>query len=364
MGDHAENEPGEVIGAIVCEQIDDSTPSPVLGDRAELLSSHAARALANSDDYHSLFLLPLWRMLGRSRVLVAARHLPKTITAAIATLLLLLAALVVRIDFAPEGSGVLQPVERRDIFAGADGVVTEVHVNHGDQVAEGAPLVTLRNTDLLVQLENIAGQRQSTLERLLDTQRRLLENAVASPDERTRLAGELLQLRRQKESLDTQYELLQAKQAELVVRSPIAGQVITWDTKKLLMNRPVSPGQVLLTIADPRGDWELIVQMPEDNMGHIQAALKQLGQDLDASYVLATDPGRKLHGQVKAIHQLSELHPTEGQTVKIDVAIDESDLIDPRPGATATAQVHCGKRSIAFVWLHDVLEFLQAKVFF
>lgn len=355
---------GEMIGAMVCEQIDDSTPSPELQARAELLASHAARALANCHDYNSLFLMPVWRAIGHSRVIVAARNLPKTISIAAVALLLLLAALLVRIDFAPEGKGELQPLKRRDIFASVAGVVTEVHAEHGDQVAAGDPLVTLRNTDLMVQLENIAGQRQSTLERLLDLQRQLLENTIATAEERTRVAGELLQLKRQKESFDAQLKLLQAKQQELVVTSPIAGQVITWDTKKLLMNRPVNPGQVLLTVANPRGGWELIVHMPEDNMGYIQTAIDKLGPELAASYVLATDPGRKLQGKVVRVHQLSELHPTDGQTVKIDVDINENDLVDPRPGATATAQIHCGRKSIAFVWLHDVYEFLMTKVFF
>lgn len=360
----AEDRPGEIVGALVCEQIDDSTPSPVLAARVELLTTHAARALANCQDYNNLFLMPLWRTLGKSRWLVTGRRLPKTISVGAALLLVSLAAMLVKIDFAPEGKGELQPQEQRDVFAGIAGVVTDVHVDHGDQVAAGDVLVTLRNTDLAVQLENIAGQRQSTLERLLDAQRRLLDNAPISAEERTRLAGELLQLRKQSESLDTQYELLRAKQKELVIRSPIAGQVITWDTKKLLSSRPVAPGQVLLTVANPQGPWELVVHMPEDNLGYIHAAMKKRGPDLRASYVLATDPGRKLQGTVKEVQQLAELHPTEGQSVKVIVDIDEAELVDPRPGASATAQVHCGRESIAFVWLHDLMEFLYTKVFF
>ena len=56
----------------------------------------------------------------------------------------------------------------------------------------------------------------------------------------------------------------------------------------------------------------------------------------------------------------------EGNVVVIKVAINKQD-IDPanlRAGATVTGKVHCGRRSLGYVWFHDLLAFIQAKVFF
>ncbi len=35
-----------------------------------------------------------------------------------------------------------------------------------------------------------------------------------------------------------------------------------------------------------------------------------------------------------------------------------------RAGATVTGKVHCGRRSLGYVWFHDLFAFIQAKVFF
>jgi hypothetical protein len=37
---------------------------------------------------------------------------------------------------------------------------------------------------------------------------------------------------------------------------------------------------------------------------------------------------------------------------------------DPKIGATATAKVHCGRRAIGYVWFHDLIDFVRAKILF
>ena len=60
--------------------------------------------------------------------------------------------------------------------------------------------------------------------------------------------------------------------ADLEVYSPIDGQIVTWDLKNRLEGRPVQRGPALLRVANPEGDWELDLHMPEDRMGHIARA--------------------------------------------------------------------------------------------
>jgi hypothetical protein len=67
--------------------------------------------------------------------------------------------------------------------------------------------------------------------------------------------------------------LCKLNEEELVIKSPISGQVVTWDLRnRLPKTRPVQRGQVLMRIADPNGPWHLELHMPENRMGHVAAA--------------------------------------------------------------------------------------------
>ena len=103
------------------------------------------------------------------RWLVTARNLPKTAAVAIGLLIAIIGCLIIPIDFALEGKGELQPITRRNVFCGEAGVVTEVLVKHRDAVKKGDPLLILRNTDLMVQLEDVVGQElQSIMPRAME----------------------------------------------------------------------------------------------------------------------------------------------------------------------------------------------------
>ena len=130
------------------------------------------------------------------------------------------------------------------------------------------------------------------------------------------------------------------------------------------MRRPVRQGQVLMSVADPSGPWELEVQMPEDRMGHIAEAAKASSKPLQVSYILATDPGTSHVGHVTEMHAAAQVRGDEGNTVLLRVAIDKSQLKDMRPGSTVSAKVDCGNRSIGYVWLHDLVSFVQSRILF
>ena len=38
----------------------------------------------------------------------------------------------------------------------------------------------------------------------------------------------------------------------------------------------------------------------------------------------------------------------------VKVNVEQPSEAEPRPGATTTAKIHCGRRSIGYVWLHDI----------
>lgn len=356
----------ETIGALVVEQIENARPREGMLQRVEVVTDHSSAALTNALSHHDLFLMPLWKTLGKTRVVVEARHLPKTISVLIAVTGVIAALFLIPADFDLEGRGVLQPVVRRDVFAGIDGDVTDVNVDHGDLVTEGQVLARMRNTDLEVGIRDLLGQLQESEERL-DSLRYLTLNSNSRVDEQQRdqAAAEIQALEQKRKALQSELELSREKKKKLDVTSPIAGQIVTWDVYDNLIFRPVQRGQVLMQVADASKEWELEVYMPEDRMGHIAQAQAEMGADLPVKFILATDPATEYEGRVKEAHLSAEVRGEEGNTVLLRVAFDKSQLPpSPRPGAGVQAQVHCGRASIGYVWFHDLVAFVQSRILF
>jgi multidrug resistance efflux pump len=335
------------------------------------VAEHGKVAIANALSHTSLPLYPLINLAGKSRVLTTARNLPRTVLATLAALATVVALVFVPAELRLEGKGTLEPVHRRDVFAGIDGVVEEVAdgIEHGMQVKDGQLLVTLRNTDVEVAIADLLGRKASSQEQLASVERSLLKNTTISPDERTRLEGQKEQFEQEVRSFDNQLALYRDKKRSLQVKSPIEGVVVTWQVRDRLLLRPVEKGQVLLSVADKTGPWELEVHMPDDRLGHVNRAAAeaaQAGRELRVDYVLATDPGTRHTGAVKEIHEQAEVHGEEGNTVLVRVTIDPSrhEKEELGAGASVTARIFCGKRSLGYVWFHDVLSFIQTRVLF
>jgi multidrug efflux pump subunit AcrA (membrane-fusion protein) len=354
-----------LIGAIVIEQLQGQPPPGGFANRTAAVAEHGSAALANALDHREIFLLPLWQTLGKAKVIVSARHLPKLVLALIA-----LAALAAILRFVPasfevEGRGTLEPVIRREVFAGIDGQVDEVRVADGQTVRAGEPLLRLRSTsDLDVAIADLVGKRLAAHEKIVAIERSLLGEDRIESDEQDRLSGELFQLRKLHESLDQQLALYREKQQQLSVTSPIDGQVVTWQVRDRLLHRPVRQGQRLVTVVDPTGDWELEVHMPERRMGHVNNARNELQKDLEVQFMLATHPGEEFIGRIKEVDEVADDREGEGSTVLIRVAVDKTKLPELRPGASVTARVRCGREPLGYVWLHDVIEFVQTQILF
>jgi hypothetical protein len=131
----------------------------------------------------------------------------------------------------------------------------------------------------------------------------------------------------------------------------------------------VEKGQVLMSIADKTGPWELEVHMPDDRLGHVNRAAqaaKAAGRDLEVDYILATDPGTRHRGLVREIHEQAEVRGEDGNTVLVRVTIDPErhEKQELGAGASVTARIACGKRPLGYVWFHDLLSFIQTQILF
>jgi hypothetical protein len=364
--------PPEYIGALIIEQITEEVFTQGMIRRIEVVRDHCSSAMSNSIEHQSLFLMPVWRTLGKTRAVVAARNLPKTLTIAGILLAIVAAMFLVPADFELQARGSLEPVVKRDIFAGVGGQVVQIHKQQGDPVAEGEILLTMKDPDLQVQLEKVIGEI-STAAANFDSARNKLdqlnERRTIQGDEeiqKVQLEGDLRIEQDRLRSLGIQRDILLSKIKRLEVRSPMKGQILTWQVHDKLLNRPVEKGQVLLTVADPAQDWDLELKLPEDRMGHILRAMQEQGTEaLDVEYIAATDPGVTRWGKIKSIHNIAEVHGEEGNVVLVRVKIDKSDLLtEPRRGATVTAKIHCGRTNLGYSLFHDLISWFQSRILF
>jgi multidrug efflux pump subunit AcrA (membrane-fusion protein) len=362
------------LGAIIVEQLRDARDSESLRTKGQLVAQHGGQALARAIDHNSLFLLPVWKALGKATWMFRGRSLPKTLLAFLVLCGAIAALTLVETDFEVAARGKLQPQERREVFAQIDGVVTNVPVRHGQDVAAGAVLAELTNTNLELELAALIGRQTTNQEQLAALQRALLDNSSASgsrlsPADESRLAGELLQLRQEAENIQRELALFQEKQRQLVVLAQDPGQVVTWKVEELLAGRPVVRGQALMTLARPDGPWELELYVPERRLAHLQAAA-QLPADpasrppLDVVFTLSSHPGSQFHGRVIEMEQIAEVRGDDGNTVLVRVAIERDQLPTLHDQTTVTAKLYCGRTSVGYAWFCDLIETVQAKVMF
>lgn len=348
---------------LIAEQFD-ARHADLHRERLVEVAQVCATALENAWQIDRLPLGWLWRWFGAIKEQLAS-HLTRStlvltaVTAAVAALILVPAELNI------DAPGTLEPVVRRDVFAPRGGLVDEVLVEHGAHVAAGQPLVRLRDSELDLEIKKVHGELETT-QRQIDAVRATRTNRAvrdANPTDSYRLSAEERELDQRLTNFRRELELLNQEREKLVVTSPIAGNVLTWDVGHRLNARPIERGEVLLTVADLAADWQLELDVPDDRIGHVLAAQQKMQSDLAVRYRLSSDD-RDLHvGRITEICQTADVLPeanaAPSPTVLVRVALDPKQLADGarselRPGVSARAQIACGRAPLGYVWLHDV----------
>jgi len=357
---------GVVIGALVCESF--TAPRSTDESHASMtaVAAQGRIALANALQFESVPLARLWRGLGgvglsRGRQWLKAMLAVAVVAAAVAALVF------VQIEYTVAARGELLPERRRDIFAPVDGIIADIRVAHGDTVAEGQTLLVLRRPQLELERTRVVGEQQTARKRLAALQATRFGGAAAAADARDqnhqRTADEE-EIKEQLKSLTEQLELLDQQETELTIRSPLAGQVLTWDVTQLLAARPVERGRLLLSVGDAEGPWELEMRVDDDRMGHVLDAQRSAARPLNVSFLLAMTPDESFDAQLRDIAMTTDVIENAGPQVLVTATVDRTSLPRLRPGASVLAKIYCGRHSVGYVWLHDLWDAVRTRLFF
>ena len=141
-------------------------------------------------------------------------------------LLLLIAgglAVILFLAFCPadleiRGKGTLEPVDRKDVYAGAEGQIYEFGtgkdgkpIEHGSWVKKGQLLLKLRNPTLNAQKAEIDGQMAIEAQHVDDIRHEVATSARMRPDEQARLEGQLAEAEQNLVSLQNKPKIVKAK---------------------------------------------------------------------------------------------------------------------------------------------------------
>ncbi len=363
---------GDVIGSVIVEQIDSVQSRDLVAPRVDLVCQHSARALGNALEHNSLFLMPVWRTIGKSRWLVTARNLPKTLAVSGLILGTLLALFLIRKDFVVGADGSLEPVIHESVWVKEGGDVDQVLVDHGSEVKQGDALVVLRNIQLEQELQKVLGDLDENMTALKTIEQILSDPASRSADPSRSQADLFLQkvdLEEKIRGAIKEKAILEERMRNLTLVSPIDGRVTTWDVQNSLRDRPLNVGDSVMQIANPDEDWELEVYIRGDRMGKYERAVVDEGTTkLPVSFVLKGHPSLTFQGEVSEVQNSPTTHEQHGHSYRVKVQIDKQELQDRlsvpelNKGAEVKAKVHCGRASLAYCWFYELLDWVRIRL--
>jgi biotin carboxyl carrier protein len=219
---------------------------------------------------------------------------------------------------------VCEPKLRRYVAAPFDAKLLQAHVVVGQQVQQGDLLATLDGGDLLSHLASVRAKLAQAEQR---------ELAALSTGDHSKSGFERLEV----EHLRREAELLQRRQANLELRSPIDGVVVSGDLERE-QGTPLSLGVNLFEIA--RLDNLIAeVAIPEQDVNWVK-------NEMPVSIVMEAMAGTRLESTIQRIHLRSEIRDNAS------VFIAEAELPNPdawlRPGMNARAKIDAGYRAIGW----------------
>ena len=356
--------PAKPIGALIVEQLSDSRISPTTQQRVDVVVHHGQLALTNANRYSSIFLMPLWQVLGKVSRIFNVEQRWKTATVAVVLAAAGLFLTMFPYTFGLSANGRLVPGAQFEVFALTDGTMEEVFVSDtGDTVVQKQQVLgRMKNSDIELAISSIRGQIAEAESRIgANAQRR--SSGKLETNEKTELET-LIQSDKQKIiSLKDELQIRQDEQQLLTLTSPSAGRIVNWNVKQNLTNRPVTRGQNLMTVVPPEAVWELELQMPERRLAHLFRAMKDNDEDLKVTFGLVSNPGTEYTGKLISVDRKLDVYSDDGNAALVRVAFENAEIAQEllRTETRVTAKVHCGDRSIGYVIFHELIETVQSK---
>jgi biotin carboxyl carrier protein len=357
--------------ALLAESYQASPNREMLESKLQVVSLHAASALYNALAYRQASTRFFVGWAARLRQWTRGKSSRKAALAGAA-----LAALVLTLTFIPaelrlEARGQLLPKERQVVYATLHGKVVEMKSQHGDRVEKNQELLFVEDLDSQLKIEQL-GLKASFAEQRLAMLGEQIAKAATAEDRNSFI----------KERINLEYDLRKAvverdillqgslSPRKAAVRSPLAGKVVTFDTREQLVGKTVKPGDPLVRIARVDGPWEIELLIPESRIAALRDGLHRApAGELPVDLLLASHPLRTFQGKLRRDGLGGETTIKDNAVVlpvRVQIADAElASLLSSMPvGLEVRAKVDCGQRALGQVWFGDLLEFFYEHLWF
>lgn len=287
------------------------------------LAPALGQALRVQSRAHPGWLRRGWRWLSTSRVKQGL---------AIMFPLVLMGLMALPVPHRLTAECLLEPLERRFVAVPFDGQLRETLREPGDMVTTGEVLARLDDREIEWRLSGLRAE-YSRARKQKDIRSAARETSAAQ------IAA--LEM----EGLAAQIALLEYQMANLEIKSPVEGMLLTGDWKRAV-GGPVSQGQGLFEIA-PLDRMRVEMALAADDVAYAAP-----GQAVSLS--LSAFPGESWEKAVERIRPRAESRDSD------HVFVLESELENParklRPGMRGRAKITAGIRPLGWVLFHKVWE--------
>jgi hypothetical protein len=181
----------------------------------------------------------------------------------------------------------------------------------------------------------------------------------------------LEQLQISQEITRRKLQILEERQSELLIVAHEAGRVATWDIRNRLQNRPVDPGDVLLSTFVVDGGWDLQLAIPDYRVGMVDRAIqKAQGEEPTAGaavqFSLTSHPDLLLDAwlvELASQATIRDSFPAKQSRVVLGRAkLDPSRLPLKKDGAIARATISCGQVAAGWLVIRDAYRAVSSRV--
>ena len=238
------------------------------------------------------------------------------------------AILLIPMDYRVQCDLELQPVSRRFVAAPFSAPLEECLVEPGDIVQKNELLARLDGRELTWELAGIRA-----------------DVGKARKEYNTHLSAQEFGLaaiaRHELERLENRSALLADREANLEIRSPMAGVVVSGDLRDT-EGVPLETGQSMFEVA-PLDRMVVEIEIPEEDVRHVNSSM-------NLTFHLNAMPGETFEAQVLKIHPRGELRDQDNVFVA-EAELDNSSTT-LRPGMKGVAKVSTGARSIGWNLFH------------
>ena len=361
-GDQEADPRFQTSGWLLCE---DFQSSEAITDPANALAltDHVAVALTNAQlmERNSSSFRRVLRLFFAPSEFRSARQAAMTAAGVLAAVIVLG---MMPVSYRVEAPGRLAPVRRSEVFAPSEGRVIEVLVEGNQTVVQGQVLLRLDNERLASEILTTRHQLQEKQQLLATLEAQNAEvGGQRDNRESIRLSGAISQTRIEIASTHARLKSLEEEASELEVRAPLAGTVTTFAPGRTLLNRPVQRGESLLEVMDTTGPWELELDLPARQVGHVLRAQGAAGSPLvPVQFTLATQPERVFTGALRTVSSRIVTGPNAESVAPLEVNVAVLEIDHPVAGADVIARVDCGKKSFARVLCGDAVDYFRSRV--